>query len=113
MVDIGGGFPGSNLGVGMPSFQDIASTIRLAILDFIKKLNDNERQLRFIAEPGRYFVSSSTTIATKIYSRKGGKENKTQSLFIDDGCYGSFNNIIYDHYHAIPITLKQAINPTE
>jgi ornithine decarboxylase len=106
MVDIGGGFPGSNLGVGMPSFEDIASTIRKAIVDFKEKFNDSDRKLRFIAEPGRYFVSRSTTIATKIYCRKGGKENKTQSLFIDDGIYGSFNNIIYDHYHAIPITLK-------
>ena len=46
-------------------------------MDFKEKVNDNERQLRFIAEPGRYFVSRSTTIATKIYGRKGGKENKT------------------------------------
>jgi diaminopimelate decarboxylase len=46
-------------------------------VDFKEKVNDSERQLRFIAEPGRYFVSRSTTIATKIYGRKGGKENKS------------------------------------
>lgn len=78
MVDIGGGFPGDNLGTyreGMPTFIEIASTVRQAIVDFKEKVNDSERQLRFIAEPGRYFVSRSTTIATKIYGRKGGKEN--------------------------------------
>lgn len=116
MVDIGGGFPGDNLGTyreGMPTFYEIASTVRSAIVDFKEKVNDSERQLRFIAEPGRYFVSRSTTIATKIYGRKGGKENKSQALYVDDGCYGSFNNVIYDHYHPVPMTLKNAIEPTD
>ena len=77
LVDIGGGFPGDNDGTyrdDMPTFMDIAATVRKAIEDFQNKFNaDENRQLRFIAEPGRYFVSRSTTIATKIYGRKGGK----------------------------------------
>ncbi len=80
MVDIGGGFPGDNLGTykaGMPTFNEIAATVRKEIVAFKEKINDSERQLRFIAEPGRYFVSRSTTVATKIIGRKGGKENKS------------------------------------
>jgi diaminopimelate decarboxylase len=46
--------------------------VRQAIADFSNKF-EKTRELRFIAEPGRYFVSSSTTIATKVYGRKGGK----------------------------------------
>lgn len=76
LVDIGGGFPGDNEGTyrhGMPTFTEIAATVRNAIADFKVKVNsDSNRELRFIAEPGRYFVSRSTTIATKIYGRKGG-----------------------------------------
>lgn len=77
MVDIGGGFPGDNEGTyraDAPNFPKIASTVRSAITEFQARINpDGARNLRFIAEPGRYFVSRSTTIATKIYGRKGGK----------------------------------------
>jgi ornithine decarboxylase len=110
LVDIGGGFPGDNEGTyraGMPTFLDIAATVRKAIADFRVKFTA-DRQLRFIAEPGRYFVSRSTTIATKIYGRKGGM-GKTQALYIDDGVYGSFNNVVYDHYHPVPIKLTSAL----
>jgi len=77
MVDIGGGFPGDNEGTyraGMPTFTKIAGTVRNAINQFQARVNpEGSRKLRYIAEPGRYFVSRSTTIATKIYGRKGGK----------------------------------------
>lgn len=112
MVDIGGGFPGDNAGTyraDMPTFIDIAVCVREAINVFQARVDDNgTRKLRYIAEPGRYFVSRSTTIATKIYGRKGGKGN-TQALYIDDGVYGSFNNVVYDHYHPVPLTLKASI----
>lgn len=77
MVDCGGGFPGDNVGTyrnDAPTFPAIAKTVRDAISEFKFKIAD-ERELRFIAEPGRYFVSRSTTIATKVYGRKGGKGN--------------------------------------
>ena len=81
MVDIGGGFPGDRGGYGgpnMPTFQDIAQEVRHSIVEFestIKAGLQPSRQLRYIAEPGRYFVSASTTIASKVYSRKGGHGN--------------------------------------
>ena len=103
MVDIGGGFPGDKGGYGgpdMPTFQELALTVRKAIDEFRTKVNADSqpaREIRFIAEPGRYFVSACTTVATKVYSRKGGR-GQTQALYIDDGVYGSFNNVVYDHY---------------
>jgi ornithine decarboxylase len=110
MVDIGGGFPGDNVGTyrsELPNFLEIAEAVRTSIAEF-KQQFESTRKLRFIAEPGRYFVSRSTTIATKIYGRKGGK-GKTQALYVDDGVYGSFNNVVYDHYHPVPVTLASAI----
>jgi ornithine decarboxylase len=77
MIDIGGGFPGDNEGTyreGAPTFKQIAATVRQAISDF-KADPEHPQNVRFIAEPGRYFVSRSTTIATKVYSRKGGRSN--------------------------------------
>jgi len=113
VVDLGGGFPGGengSAGPGMPTFQQLAATIRNSITVFMQKLNrfGDEANIRFIAEPGRYFVSTSTTISTKIYSRKGGK-NKYQALYVDDGVYGSFNNVVYDHAFPVPKRLTSVL----
>ncbi len=71
-----------------------------------------ERELRFIAEPGRYFVSASTTVASKVYARKGGR-SKTQVLYIDDGVYGTFNNVVYDHFEPKPVPLASRVASLE
>jgi len=113
VVDIGGGFPGGlngDGGVGMPTFQDLAATIRTSIDDFLAKFTHRSAsEIRFIAEPGRYFASASTTISTKVYSRKGGKNNY-QALYVDDGVYGSFNNVVYDHALPVPKRLVSVLN---
>jgi len=114
VVDIGGGFPGEQHGYGgpgMPTFQDLAKVIRIGIQQFLANLAEGSpcgngtrdiNRIRFIAEPGRYFVAASTTIATKVFSRKGGRQNKQQALYVDDGVYGSFNNVVYDHATPVP-----------
>jgi len=114
IVDIGGGFPGDKgeciLG-DLPSFQDLARGIRTGISHFEECIAPRPlSSIRFLAEPGRYFVSASTMIATKIYSRKGG-HNAFQALYVDDGVYGSFNNVVYDH--ALPIPAKLNLSSGE
>lgn len=108
IVDIGGGFPGDSGGYGgpgMPTFSDLADAVRRGISSFCEGLGRPINEIRFIAEPGRYFVSASTVLATNIYSRRGGSE-AYQALYVDDGVYGSFNNIVYDHYTPVPIRLN-------
>lgn len=115
ILDIGGGFPGDTSGYGgpdMPSFQDLARTIRASIETFKAKYAHPAEKLVILAEPGRYFVSAATTIATKVYSRKGGK-NAYQALYVDDGVYGSFNNVLYDHATPAPLKLQNAISGEE
>lgn len=112
VVDIGGGFPGDNGGYGgegMPTFQQLSKVIRSSIASFCDGLDRSVDDIRFIAEPGRYFVSASTTICTKVYARKGGN-NGYQALYVDDGVYGSFNNVVYDH--ASPIPQRIPANPS-
>lgn len=111
MIDIGGGFPGDSGGYGgpgMPTFQDLAAAIRKGISVFAEGFSRPMSSVRIIAEPGRYFVSASTTVATKVYARKGG-QHKYQALYVDDGVYGSFNNVVYDHAAPVPLKLSSVL----
>lgn len=95
LLDIGGGFPGSN--DDKPSFIDIADAIR-GLMD---KLFPN---VRIIAEPGRYFASASHVMVCNIFSKRQNKveegKEKEQAKFlyyVNDGLYGSFNCLYFDH----------------
>ena len=97
IVDLGGGFPGSDefsATHGLPIFSELADAIKAGINEHFSTLD-----VKFIAEPGRYMVSASGYLATKVYGRKGGNSDR-QAVYIDDGVYGSFNNVLYDH--ALP-----------
>lgn len=59
-----------------------------------------------IAEPGRYFVASAFTLSTQIHSIKKRSNDESHIMyFINDGVYGSFNNILYDHSVVVPKSL--------
>lgn len=78
----------------MPTFQQLAAAIRDGISTFNNELSPDHPSVRFIAEPGRYFVSASTVIATKVYARKGGLNNY-QALYVDDGNISSIDFMFY------------------
>lgn len=116
VLDIGGGFPGDPASYyndgNMPTFEQLAATIREAVTTFESTLGESwANRMRYIAEPGRFFASASTTLATRIYSRKSVVSPATgvtqQALYVDDGVYGTFNNVVYDHYHPpVPLPLR-------
>ena len=120
IVDIGGGFNGENMSYNdfkMPSFKDIASILRKSIKKFENKIscweNNPPKKIKFISEPGRFFVSEAVNVVTNIFFKKYDKETDTQTLFIDDGIYGSFNNMMYDHSQPIPKKLILYRRPSE
>jgi len=69
--------------------------------------------VRIISEPGRYYATSTHTLATKVIGRREPNdykmvydEKKLQfraqpgpgyMYYINDGLYGSFNCVLYDH----------------
>ena len=134
VVDIGGGFPGYPAGYagdGMPTFAELAASIRDGIVRFNSQLVHGAHPnpspiadeadtktipcvdrppVRFIAEPGRYFVTTCTAVTTRVIARKGGAQ-KMQALYLDNGVYGTFNNVIYDHA-ANPVPHKLSIKAT-
>lgn len=90
VLNLGGGF------IDDPVFESVASVIRRSIEESFplwqrQHRNGRSAALSIIAEPGRFFVSQSFKLVTKIIGRKGSM------VYINDSVYGSFNNIMYDH----------------
>jgi len=121
-LDIGGGFPG-NAGTE-DYFTEIASAVNKAFEEHFP----NDESVRIIAEPGRYYVASAYTLATNVIARRdmidSGREihvhehrviylfsietGETKHMYyINDGVYGSFNCVLYDHYTPEPNLFAQ------
>jgi diaminopimelate decarboxylase len=90
-IDIGGGFPGDN----DETFVEMANIINRGISDIF-----NGIEINFIAEPGRYFVTSAYTFVTSVINKKVVKEEKETKhiiYYLSESVYGSFNNTVFDH----------------
>jgi len=103
-LDIGGGFPG----------DDEDETIKFEILarNISQKIEELFPNVRVIAEPGRYFAAACCILATKITSVRDQTQAEYECTsdylyYINDGVYGSFNNIIMDHATCIPSFLQE------
>ncbi|KAL1502040.1 hypothetical protein ABEB36_007245 [Hypothenemus hampei] len=110
LLDIGGGYPGGK----DSSLTEIANVVNNALDEFFNDLN-----IRIIAEPGRFYVTTAYTLACNIHSiRKMTDEDSEGNTFethrmyyINDGVYGSFNCILYDHQAVTPLLLNE--DPTK
>jgi ornithine decarboxylase len=140
VLDVGGGFPGAD--TPEFGFADMAGALRDALADHFPP----ERDVRIIAEPGRFFAASTHTLAVSVIGKKTflpsaapKKEDPSSSsdgdgeaadghssaeaagegsgaasaadrgrimYYINDGLYGSFNCVLYDHAevecHVLP-----------
>lgn len=139
IIDMGGGFPGVPKSIPnrthLIQFEDIASRINDAIHDHFSKEIQN-KTIRFIAEPGRYFAQKSHILVLNVIGKKivyekeeKGRDHLDLGLdiveeleegeieeemmdkgtndeiklekkiiyYLNDGVYGSFNCIFFDH----------------
>lgn len=110
LLDIGGGFPGDDK--AEISFEETAVQLNRAFAKYFPV----GCGVKIIAEPGRYFVSSAFTVACNITAvrsvsavdsseKKNSNRNEGFMYYINDGVYGSFNCILFDHNHPEPIPL--------
>lgn len=100
IIDIGGGFPGLDKEI---RFEDIATRVKEGMNDFFSD-EIEKKTIQFIAEPGRYFAQKSHTLVLNIIGKKVSMSNdneKTIIYYLNDGIYGSFNCIYFDHYQPI------------
>lgn len=100
ILDIGGGFPikhferDSHL-----TFERMASQIR-------KKLHRLfDKNVKFIAEPGRFFVGPAGILITQVIGR--AFRNNKNYYYLNDGLYGDFSGIVFDHCKYEFRTLKR------
>ena len=90
MLDIGGGFPiqhfDNEIGV---NFERMARQIRQQM----KSLFD--KNVKFIAEPGRFFVGPAGILVTQVIGRTF--RNNKNYYYLNDGIYGDFSGMVFDH----------------
>lgn len=108
VLNIGGGFPADR-----GSFESVAASVRESLS---KLFPEGPDQLSVMAEPGRYMVATAETLAVNVIgmSRTAGADavlgadnepsqsDPHRKYFINDGIYGSFNCLMYDHAKLEP-----------
>ena len=97
-LDVGGGFSGD-------LFESMADVLS-------KALDENfPSTVRIIGEPGRYYVASAFTLACNIIARRDFRDPATMEtnymLYLNDGVYGNFSSLIFDHQIASPRILSK------
>ena len=76
LIDIGGGFPGDS----DDKFLKMVTIINSSIQEYFTDTN-----VKFIAEPGRYFVTSAYTLITSVINKKIVKNNNCGNNYNDGG----------------------------
>ncbi|CAI4227077.1 unnamed protein product [Auanema sp. JU1783] len=105
ILDMGGGFPGAEH--HMP-FETIAEVIRKSLDEFFPYGSN----VRLIAEPGRFFAARPFSLvcnvihatevqADKISKKDDDSDKKGMMYYLNDGVYGSFNCILFDHVQPV------------
>jgi len=90
ILDIGGGFPIKHFDKDNHiDFQTLASKIRKEL----KRIFDKD--VKFIAEPGRFFAGPAGLLITKVVGRTF--RNNKNYYYLDDGIYQDFSGIVFDH----------------
>ncbi|TDL25554.1 ornithine decarboxylase [Rickenella mellea] len=107
VLDVGGGFEDGN-------FETNASVLSSAIDRYFPV----RESIRIIAEPGRFYVSKAFRLAANIIARRApmgdcsdqrsdvDSSQPTVMYYINDGVYGAFNCILFDHQVVHPYVLS-------
>jgi len=90
IMDIGGGFPiqhfDNEIGI---NFERMASQIKKQMRELF------DRNVKFIAEPGRFLVGPAAILVTQVIGR--AFRNNKNYYYLNDGIYGDFSGMIFDH----------------
>ncbi|KAI9724526.1 MAG: Ornithine decarboxylase [Candelaria pacifica] len=99
-LDVGGGFTGD-------TFETMADVLSVALDDYFPP------NVRIIGEPGRFYVASAFTLACNVIARRTVTDPIAPNAFmvyLNDGVYGNFSSIMFDHQNPVPLVLKNGKN---
>jgi ornithine decarboxylase len=97
-LDVGGGFCSE-------TFEHMSAILSEALDEHIPAY------VSIIGEPGRYYVSSAFTLACHIIARRTIEDpttrEKSYMVYLNDGLYGNFSSIMFDHQNPIAQVLRR------
>ncbi|KAJ8333067.1 hypothetical protein SKAU_G00419630 [Synaphobranchus kaupii] len=109
LLDIGGGFPGSD--DFKLKFEEFTAVINPAL----DKHFPADCGVQVIGEPGSYYVISAYMLAVNIIAKKvvmteqsasddedDGAKDRTLMYYVNDGIYSSFNEVIFNPAYGLP-----------
>ncbi|KAK5993952.1 Ornithine decarboxylase [Cladobotryum mycophilum] len=98
-LDVGGGFSSD-------TFETMAAALDAALSEFFP----SGCGVDIIAEPGRFYVATAFTIACNIIARRTVDDpvahNTGYMTYVNDGVYGNFSSIMFDHQHPVAKILR-------
>ncbi|KAF2142228.1 uncharacterized protein K452DRAFT_298209 [Aplosporella prunicola CBS 121167] len=92
-LDVGGGFSSD-------TFEAMAAVLSDALDELFPP------HVRVIGEPGRYYVAKAFSLACNVIARRTVEPAASYMLYLNDGVYGNFSSIMFDHQHPVPRVLK-------
>ncbi|KAI9749536.1 MAG: Ornithine decarboxylase [Lichina confinis] len=96
-LDVGGGF-------GNDTFDVMAAVIGRELDDCFPQ------HVQVIGEPGRYYVSHAFRLACHVIARRTledpASREQSYMLYVNDGVYGNFSSIMFDHQQPVPRILR-------
>jgi ornithine decarboxylase len=92
ILDIGGGFP-APYDAHVRPFSELAKTLNT---EFDRLFPP---EVEIVAEPGRFLVATTATLVVEIIGK--AVRNGKQCYYVNDGVYGSYSGVLFDHcqYH--------------
>lgn len=96
ILDIGGGFPVPTIDTEIDILQ-ITKTISRSLSKYFPATE-------IWAEPGRFICATAVNLITRVIGTQ--QRNNQQWYFLDDGLYGTFSGVIFDHWDFELISFK-------
>lgn len=96
ILDIGGGFP-------IPTATDVPD-IQLMLTQIQESLKRLFPHTEIWAEPGRFICGTAVNLITRVIGTQ--ERNQQQWYFLDEGLYGTFSGILFDHWEYELISFK-------
>ena len=97
ILDIGGGFP-----IRVPGGPKI--DVGAMLTEIYAKLSVHFPDTEIWAEPGRFICGTTVKLITRVI----GKQHRDNQdwYFLDEGIYGTFSGVIFDHWDFEMLTFK-------